>query len=258
MTVRRISAENVEKIFVRGKDRLSALGPISLEIQPGEFVCILGESGCGKSTLWRIFAGLEKPSAGCVYMDGEPISGPCSRRGVVFQSPALLPWLNVEENVSLGFKIRGEKIDKDHIHKTIKLVGLGGFEKAKPASLSGGMAQRAAIARALVNRPDVLLMDEPFAALDALTRLRMQDALLNIWEQERLTLVFITHDIDEAIALGSKIVVMTSRPGKISREFAVPLERPRLRGSSEFLHLKGIIADQLIAGFHGEKSDPSK
>jgi len=252
--MKNIKAQDVCKIFQKGQEQLAVLGPLSFEISPGEFLCVLGESGCGKSTLWRILAGLEKPSSGQVYMDEEEIVGTDHRRGVVFQNPALLPWLTVEENVALGFKIRAEKIPKDLIQETINLVGLEGFEKTKPGNLSGGMAQRTAIARALVSNPEVLLMDEPFAALDALTRLRMQEALLDIWNKHRTTVVFITHDIDEAIALASRIIVMTPRPGQVGCIFQIPLAYPRLRSSTEFLHLKGIISDQLIQSFNDSKN----
>ncbi len=257
-SVKSIKADAIEKFFSHGKEYVHALGPVSFEILPGEFVCILGESGCGKSTLWRILAGLEVPTVGAVYMDKETISGPDHRRGIVFQNPALLPWLSVKDNIALGFKIRREKPPSDLIDKVIKLVGLEGFAKTKPGKLSGGMAQRAAIARALVSNPDVLLMDEPFASLDALTRLRMQEALLDIWEQHKITVVFITHDIDEAIALASRILVITPRPGKISKTFAVALSRPRLRSSLEFLELKGAISDELIRTFKNGKEANTK
>ncbi len=249
-----IRAHELQKVFEKEQEQLHVLGPLSFEILPGEFLCVLGESGCGKSTLWRILAGLEKPSQGQVYMDDEIVTAPDHRRGVVFQSPALLPWLTVEENIGLGFNIRGEKIPKDLINDTITLVGLKGFEKMRPAALSGGMAQRTAIARALVGKPDVLLMDEPFAALDALTRLRMQEALLDIWKRRGITIVFITHDIDEAIALASRVIVMTPRPGRISRIFEIPLAHPRKRGAADFLQLRGVVSDQLIQSFNDSKN----
>ncbi len=245
-----IQVRQVEKYFYKGQEQAHVLGPLSFEIMAGEFVCILGESGCGKSTLWRILAGLERASVGEIYMDEKAVVGPDYRRGVVFQNPALLPWLSVEENIALGFKIRGERVPRELVQRTIKLVGLTDFAKNKPASLSGGMAQRAAIARALVGNPDVLLMDEPFAALDALTRLRMQEALLDIWQKHKITVVFVTHDIDEAIALSSRIIVMTPRPGKISDIFDIVLPYPRLRSSVEFMNLKGMISDELIRSFN--------
>lgn len=252
--MKRIKAQNIHKVFLKGQEQVSALGPLDLEVLPGEFLCILGESGCGKSTLLRMLAGLEEPTVGELYMDAQPIVGPDHRRGVVFQSPALLPWLNVQDNIALGFKIRGEKVPHQLISEIIELVGIAGFEKTKPSGLSGGMAQRAAIARALAGNPDILLMDEPFGALDALTRLRMQEALLDIWLKHRITVVFVTHDIDEAIALASRIVVLTPRPGKIGRTFHIRLTYPRSRSSLEFLKLKGVISDELIQLFNDSKN----
>lgn len=166
----------------------------------------------------------------------------------------MLPWLNVEDNIALGFKIRGEKVPHQLISEIIELVGIAGFEKAKPSGLSGGMAQRAAIARALAGNPDILLMDEPFGALDALTRLRMQEALLDIWLKHRVTIIFVTHDIDEAIALASRIIVMTPRPGKIGHTVHVRLTYPRSRSSIEFLKLKGAISEELIQLFNDSKN----
>ncbi|MBY0358763.1 MAG: ABC transporter ATP-binding protein [Candidatus Obscuribacterales bacterium] len=247
--MQKLSINSIEKHFCHDQGLMQVLGPLNLEILPGEFVCILGESGCGKSTLWRILAGLEAPSAGKLLLDEQAISGTDYRRGVVFQNPALLPWLTVEENVALGFKIRGKKVPKQAVRDTIKLVGIDGFENVKPKKLSGGMAQRAAIARALVSNPDVLLMDEPFAALDAVTRLRMQEALLDIWQRQSITVVFITHDIDEAMALASRVVIMTPRPGRIAATIDIPLSHPRMRADDEFLHLRGLVADELVKSF---------
>jgi ABC-type nitrate/sulfonate/bicarbonate transport system ATPase subunit len=253
-----IRAQNLVKVYCTGEGQTPALGPVNLEILAGELVCILGESGCGKSTLWRILAGLDEPTAGNVFVDNKPVVGPDYKRGVVFQNPALLPWLSVEENIALGFKIRNENVPKKLVQETINLVGIDGFEKTKPHNLSGGMAQRAAIARALVSNPDILLMDEPFSALDALTRLHMQQALLDIWQKHAITIVFITHDIDEAISLATRIVVLTPRPGKIAQVFDVPLTKPRLHSSSDFMQLKSKIADQLILSFnHSKQTAPS-
>lgn len=242
----KIVARNLTKLYTSGNGETNALGPLDLEVIPGEFLCILGESGCGKSTLWRILAGLETPTTGEIKLDGEPIIGPDHRRGVVFQNHGLLPWLTVEKNLAFGFKIRGEAVPWDRIQKTIDLVGIHGFEKAKPRNLSGGMAQRVAIARALVGNPEILLMDEPFGALDALTRLKMQTELIRIWQRSQVTTIFITHDIDEALVLASRIVVLTPRPGKVGRILQIPLEYPRSRRTPDFLRLKGVISDELI------------
>ncbi len=242
----KIILENIEKAFITENSKVIALSPINLKIDDGEFLCILGESGCGKTTLLRILAGLEIPTSGKAIIDGKQITSPDFKRGVVFQKPNLLPWLSVEKNISLGFKIRNEKFNKEKIDNIIKLVGLEGFEKAKPSNLSGGMAQRVAIARALVSDPDILLMDEPFGALDALTRLKLQSELTKIWLNRGITIIFITHDIDEAVTLATRILVMTPRPGRIGRVAQVPLEYPRSRISEEFIRLKSIISEELV------------
>ena len=226
--------------------RIEALSRINLEVLPGEFLCILGESGCGKSTLLRILAGLQVPTGGSVQVNGTKITGPNSQVGVVFQNPALLPWLTVEKNVGLGFRIRGESSPGPRIRECIDLVGLRGFEAMRPKSLSGGMAQRAAIARALVGNPEVLLMDEPFSSLDAITRSRMQRELQEIWRRRPITIVFVTHDIDEAVVLGTRVVVMTPRPGRVGRILQIPLEYPRSRRAPDFVRLKSMIADELL------------
>ena len=238
---------------------LLALKNIHLGIARGEFVCLLGESGCGKSTLLRLVAGLQQPSSGIVKVGDQVVSGPDPKLGVVFQSPALLPWLTVKENVALGFRIRSETVPHDLIQRTLDMVALTGFERARPKNLSGGMAQRAAIARALVSNPDVLLMDEPFGALDALTRLRMQTELRRIWSEQKVTIIFVTHDIDEAIVLGSRIVVMTPRPGRIARIINIPLKYPRSKRSADFLRLKVLISDELMeADIRSEAKGSSK
>lgn len=240
--------EVVKTYRISNEEEICALGPISLKITEGEFVCILGESGCGKSTLWRILAGLEIPTSGIVKIDDIIVDGPNHKRGVVYQNHGLLPWLTVEENISLGFRIRKEAVPRQKVKEVIDLVGISGFEKTKPKNLSGGMAQRVAIARALVGNPDILLMDEPFGALDAMTRLRMQSELIKIWEKDKEdTIIFITHDIDEAVALATKIIVMTPRPGKIGDVISVPLSYPRNRTSKEFIELRGRISKKLLS-----------
>lgn len=242
----------VKVTFAQAKNGgLKALGPFTLEILPGEFLCVLGESGCGKSTLLRVLAGLQDATEGEVLTDGVAIDGPSHERGVVFQSPALLPWLTVERNVSFGFRLRHEDVPAELISNTIELVGLKGFEHSYPRSLSGGMAQRASIARALVNKPDVLLLDEPFSALDAFTRVRLQRELVKIWRQQGFTTVFITHDIDEAVSLATRIVVMTQRPGRVGRVFQIPMEHPRSARSPDFLRLKSAISEELVDMLEG-------
>jgi ABC-type nitrate/sulfonate/bicarbonate transport system ATPase subunit len=192
-------------------------------------------------------AGFEAPTEGETLVDGERISKPNYKRGVVFQESSLLPWLTVEKNISLGLDIRGIANGKeDKVAQLIDIMGLKGFERYHPSHLSGGMSQRVAIARALVNDPDILLLDEPFGALDAFTRMRLQDELVRIWQMERFTTVFVTHDIDEAVYLGTRVITMTPRPGTIARVFNIPLRRPRDRTSTEFIRLRGMIAKEFL------------
>jgi NitT/TauT family transport system ATP-binding protein len=207
------------------------LEQLSMEVLPNEILCLLGPSGCGKSTVLNLIAGFEFPTSGEISLDGKPIIRPGPDRGVIFQEHALFPWLNVIQNMAFGRKLRGSVEDEVRygasVKKYVELMGLRGFEFHYPGQLSGGMKQRVAIARVLVNEPEVMLMDEPFAALDAQTRLSMQMFLLGVWERLRTTILFITHDIDEAVFLGDRIFVMTARPGKIKAVIPVPLERPR-------------------------------
>ncbi len=202
-----------------------------MEVISNEIVCLLGPSGCGKSTVLNLIAGFEFPTSGEISLDGKPIAKPGPDRGVIFQEHALFPWLNVTQNIAFGKKLRGGVEEGTHYEASVKkyvdLMGLNGFEHHTPRQLSGGMKQRVAIARVLVNEPEVMLMDEPFAALDAQTRLSMQMLLLGVWERLRTTILFITHDIDEAVFLGDRIYVMTARPGRIKALIPVPLERPR-------------------------------
>ena len=225
---------------------VQALSDISIDVRAGEFVCILGESGCGKSTLLRVLAGLQEASAGSATRLGKKIVGPSPECGVVFQTPALFPWLSVQRNIELGYRIREERIPTDSIREVITLMGLAGFEQAKPDNLSGGMAQRASIARAIVHRPPVLLMDEPFSALDAMTRIRLQLELRQIWQKHKMTVVFITHDIDEAIMLGTQVAIMTPRPGRMRRLMQVTMPHPRSPRSTDFMRLKADISDELF------------
>ena len=217
-----ISLEDLSLSYETDNDEeTNALKDINLDIYEGEFVCLLGPSGCGKSTLLKIIAGLIEPTGGNAKLDGEDITGPDWQRGVVFQQPPLYPWLTVEKNISFGLRMRHlppEQI-KEKTGKFLKEVGLADFARQKPYELSGGMRQRVAIARVLVNNPRVLLMDEPFGALDALTREQMQALIRGIWADTGKTILFITHDVDEALALGTRVLVMSKRPGKIVAEF---------------------------------------
>ena len=224
----KIFLKEVTKVF---GEKTTALEGLSMEVFPNEILCLLGPSGCGKSTVLNLIAGFESPTSGEVCLEGRPIVRPGPDRGVIFQEHALFPWLNVEQNIAFGKKLRGGVEDEvrygESVKKYIELMGLGGFEHHYPRQLSGGMKQRVAIARVLVNEPAVILMDEPFASLDAQTRLSMQMFLLELWERLRTTILFITHDIEEAVFLGDRIYVMTARPGKTKALIPVPLERPR-------------------------------
>ena len=241
----KIELVNISKTFKNSNGGLSVLENINFGVKEGDFVCIVGESGCGKTTLFRLISGLEKPSSGSILIDDKTVMEPSDEIGLVFQNPRLLPWLSVKKNIEFGFKIRKKVIPDNIIAQTINLVGIQGFEKTKPKDLSGGMAQRVAIARAIVTEPSVLLMDEPFGAIDALTRTRLQKELTKIWLTKKMTIVFITHDIEEAIALATKIIVLTPRPGKIRRIFQIPIGYPRNPLSTDFFRLKGTILDEL-------------
>ncbi|NKI92144.1 ABC transporter ATP-binding protein [Rhizobacter sp. SG703] len=234
---------------VRG-DPLRVLEDITLTVDPGEFVSIVGSSGCGKSTLLRLIVGLEDDYQGEVLLDGERIVGTSLDRGIVFQEHRLFPWLTVEQNIGLGLLNGGlgEAQKADTVREHIALVGLEGFETAWPHQLSGGMSQRVAIARALVNRPEVLLLDEPFGALDALTRAHLQQELHRIWQAEGITMILVTHDVEEAIYLGDKVVVMEPRPGRIRRIVPVALDHPRDRVGLAFSRVK----EDVLAEFAGE------
>jgi NitT/TauT family transport system ATP-binding protein/sulfonate transport system ATP-binding protein len=238
---------DVSKVF-RSADgsRLAALAGLSLTVRPGEMVSLIGPSGCGKSTLLRLIAGLDAPSAGEVRVGAETITGPSAERGLMFQDPNLFPWLSVRGNVQAGLVARGVlRQRRQEVEEFMRLVGLVEFADVYPHQLSGGMAQRAALARALVNHPKVLLLDEPLGALDQFTRMRMQDEVLRVWQARRTTMVLVTHDIDEAIYMSDRIAIITPRPGRVERVIEVALPRPRERVSPEFLRLRAAILEML-------------
>ena len=227
-----------------------ALQATDLDVAENDFITILGPSGCGKSTLLRIVAGLDRQSSGEVLLDGQRIAGPGADRGMVFQSYTLFPWLSVRDNVCFGLNERGmaRQQQLELAQGFIKKVGLSGFEQHYPKQLSGGMQQRTAIARALANGPRMLLMDEPFGALDHQTRELMQELLLGIWEAERKTVLFVTHDIDEAVFMGNRVVVMSARPGRIKCDITVPIEHPRhysVKTSPAFTQLKSRLTEEI-------------
>jgi sulfonate transport system ATP-binding protein len=233
-----LAIKNLYKSFDVNKEKVNILNNINLDIKQGEFISIVGHSGCGKSTLLKIIAGLVYCDSGNITLEGKVIDKPDIDRGMVFQEHRLFPWLTIKDNVALGLDHLSKADREEVVHQHLQLVKLSGFENAYPHQLSGGMSQRAAIARALVNSPKVLLMDEPFGALDALTRIQMQKEVLGIWEKEKTTMILVTHDIDEAIYLGDRVVVMSSRPGTIQAVLPVDLPRPRDRGSADFAALK--------------------
>jgi ABC-type nitrate/sulfonate/bicarbonate transport system ATPase subunit len=229
-----------------GAGRTHALDNVSLSVEAGEFISIVGPSGCGKSTLLRLITGLDSPDSGELRVGTERISGPSAERGLVFQDPNLFPWLTVAKNIQAGLVARGVLHQKRHeVAEFMRLVGLEGFANAYPHHLSGGMAQRVALARALINHPKVLLLDEPLGALDAFTRMRMQDEVLRLWESRGTTMLLVTHDIDEAIYMSNRIIIMSPRPGRIERDLKVDLPRPRQRNSPAFLQLRGDILEML-------------
>lgn len=240
-----INIRNVNRIYKDSDgNKVEALKDVNLEIKPGEFISIIGPSGCGKTTLLRLIAGLDKPQNGELFIDSVPITGADPSRGYVFQQGSLFPWLSVRNNIAYGLRARKVyRKKKDTIANYIDLVGLKGFEKSYPHQISGGMAQRVAIARALINEPKALLLDEPMGALDSFTRADLQDKLLELWKRDRTTMILVTHDIDEAIYLSDRIVIMTPRPGKISKIIDVDLPRPRQRGSASFLEMRRQILE---------------
>ena len=250
----KIVASHIDKAYeaAKGKGTL-AVHDVSLEIREGEFVCIVGPSGCGKSTILRMLAGLDFPTAGTITLDGRVIEGPGPDRGMVFQTYTLFPWMSVEDNIKFGPKNKGLPAAEQQAlaDRYLKVIGLEQFARAYPKELSGGMKQRVAIARALANKPEVLLMDEPFGALDPHTKSMMQLLMRQIWEAERPTVVFITHDIEEAVYLASSVYVMSAHPGTVIERVEVPLPEHRelsLRDAPEFVALRRTLNDLLYAG----------
>ena len=256
-----IEVRNMGVVFGENENQVVAVKDVDLNVQPGEFVSLIGPSGCGKSTLLSIVAGFMKPSSGEARLDNVPITKPGAERGVVFQQYSLFPWLTVRKNVEFGLKMAGADADRRNItaRELLDLAGLLAFENHYPDQLSGGMKQRIGIVRALATSPQVLLMDEPFGALDTQTRVVMQEILTNIWQQFRISVLFITHDIEESIFLSDRIYVMTARPGRIKAEIKVPLPRPRtadMTDTPEFMQLvqelKGLIREESLAAMGPE------
>jgi ABC-type nitrate/sulfonate/bicarbonate transport system ATPase subunit len=241
----KLRAEHVNMVFQRDGQKMAVLEDINLEVGDGEFLCLLGPSGCGKSTLLNTMAGFLSPTSGEIKVDGEVVRGPDPRRIFVFQERGVFPWLTVEGNIGFGlFKLPRQERERRIAHY-IKMVGLEGFEKTYPPELSGGMKQRLEVARALAVNPDMLFLDEPFGALDSITRLIMRGELLRIWEAERKTIIFVTHDIDEAVQLADRVVVMSARPAKIQQIVTIDIPHPRDISSPRYLELRDGIFKQI-------------
>lgn len=250
----KLKIDNVYKEYQGRNGKTVALNGVNLDIMENEFICVVGPSGCGKSTLLNIIAGLLEPTSGAVYLDGKQIEGTGVERGVVFQQYALFPWRTVKKNVMFGLEMKKTpKAEAEKIAlKYIEAVGLKGFENSYPKELSGGMKQRVAIARAYAANPEVLLLDEPFGALDAQTRVQLQTELLNTWEQEKKTCFFITHDVDEAIILAQRVIIMSARPGRIKRIVNIDIPYPRTqetKSDARFLELKAEIWNEVYQEF---------
>jgi NitT/TauT family transport system ATP-binding protein len=256
-----VELHNVGMVFGSGAGRVQAVKDVSLHVQPGEFVSLIGPSGCGKSSLLSVVAGFTRPSSGSASLNGVEISKPGPERGVVFQQYSLFPWMTVRKNVELGLKMRGEPAPERErqARALLSMAGLGAFEHHYPDQLSGGMKQRIGIIRALATSPQVLLMDEPFGALDMQTRAVMQEMLTNMWQEFRISVLFVTHDIEESVFLSDRVYVMTARPGRIKAELKTPLPRPRsvdMTVSREFSglvsELKSLIREESLAAMNSE------
>ena len=241
----KLSVSGVNMVFRRDGNAVNVLENIGLEVREGEFVCLLGPSGCGKSTLLNIVAGFLKPTSGEVRINGELVTGPDPRRIFVFQERGVFPWLTVEGNIGFGLFKLSKQEKAERIAYYVKLVGLDGFEKSYPQELSGGMKQRLEVARALAVNPDMLFLDEPFGALDSITRLIMRGELLRIWEKEKKTIIFVTHDIEEAVQLADRVVVMSARPARIQRHVDIDIAHPRDISSKRYLELRDGIFEQI-------------
>lgn len=242
---------NISKSFARTdtNEIIHALSNINLGINNGEFISIVGPSGCGKSTILRIIAGLIIPTTGEITLNNEIVKGTSPNRGMAFQKPTLFPWLTVDENISFGLRMQNKmKNNKLEVERMIDMIGLSEFKKSYPHQLSGGMAQRVALARTMINKPEVFLLDEPLGALDAFTRMNMQDELLSMWQKNKNIMIMVTHDVDEAIYMGTRVLVMAPRPGRVIEDINIELEYPRNRNSKKFLQYRTKIMEMLNFG----------
>lgn len=246
-----LTLENVSKVFakVESDEVTHALQDVSVTMKSGEFVSLVGPSGCGKSTILRLVAGLILPTLGRVTVDGAEVETPSPERGVVFQNPTLFPWLTVEKNIAFSLDVRGMKDGKaERVDQMIRMIGLERFRNDYPAQLSGGMAQRVALVRTLINEPEILLLDEPLGALDEFTRMNMQDEILNIWSQKKQLALMVTHSIDEAVYMGTRVLVMESNPGRIVADIRIDEDFPRDRSSASFVEYRNEILNRLHIG----------
>ena len=250
-----LTLDQVSKSFakVETDEVTHALNNVSLTMESGEFVSLVGPSGCGKSTILRLVAGLIGPTTGKILVDGKEVTGPSPDRGMVFQKPTLFPWLTVEKNIAFSLKMQGKlQGNEDKVQRMIKVIGLEAFKDDYPGQLSGGMAQRVALVRSLINQPDILLLDEPLGALDAFTRMNMQDEILSMWRENRQLAVMVTHDVDEAIYMGTRVLVMDANPGRVVADIAIDREAAQDRSSPKFVEYRNDILNRLH--FAGKKS----
>jgi len=241
----KLRMENVSMVFDRDGKTVPVLDNINLDVQDGEFICLVGPSGCGKSTMLNVMGGFLSPTGGSVKIDGEAVHGPDPRRILVFQDHGVFPWLTVEGNIGFGLSHLSDTERKQRIAHYVQMVRLQGFEHTYPSDLSGGMKQRVQVARALAVNPDILYLDEPFGALDSVTRFIMRGELLRIWQTERRTIIFVTHDIDEAVQLADRVVVLSSRPAKIQDILTIDIEHPRNLSSPRYLELRDQLAKMI-------------
>ena len=246
-----LKLENVSKVFakVESDDVTHALYNVNVQMESGEFISLVGPSGCGKSTILRLVAGLITPTLGTVSVNGAVVEGPDPNRGMVFQKPTLFPWLTVEKNIAFSLEMQGKlKGNEEKVQRMLNIIGLEQFKDDYPGQLSGGMAQRVALVRSLINEPDILLLDEPLGALDAFTRMNMQDEILNMWADTRQLALMVTHDVDEAIYMGTRVLVMDANPGRIVAEIKIDGAFPRDRSSAQFVEYRNEILNQLHYG----------
>ena len=251
-----LKLENVSKSFakIETDEVTHALTSVTTTMESGEFISLVGPSGCGKSTMLRLIAGLINPTTGKLTVNGEEIEKPAPDRGMMFQKATLFPWLTVKDNIAFSLKMQGKlKGNEDKVENMIKVIGLEGFREDYPAQLSGGMAQRVALVRSLINEPPILLLDEPLGALDAFTRMNMQDEILKIWQEKQQLAVMVTHDVDEAIYMGTRVLVMDAHPGRVIADIPIDLPFPRDRGSREFVEYRIDILNKLHFAGKGAK-----